>query len=540
MKHLLIILSNLIILLINVPFSSAQAKPASRPNIVVIFADDMGYSDLGCFGGEISTPNIDQLAVHGVRLTDFHNQARCCPSRAVLMTGRYPHQVGVGAMIDGYDKWIRDEANSAAYQDHLSTDSPTVAELLRGAGYHTIMCGKWHLGAKPDEWPCTRGFDRSFVLIPGAMNYYGGETTGPRTPMALDDKPFVPPHDGFYSTDEFTNHAIEFLKEAKKDQPFFLYMAYNAPHWPLQAPEDEIAKYKGKYDGGWQAIREKRFAKMVELGIVSKDNGMSPMDRGVKVKPWNELTADQRKEWATRMEVYAAQITREDENVGRLLAALKANGQMDNTLVLFISDNGGAAEDPHRGVPGAPLGTRDSFWGYARPWATVSNTPWRYHKTTAYEGGTSTPFIAYWPGVIPAAAEGTMVRQPGHLLDLLPTFLDLAGAKYPTTESRHLEGEDILPMIEGKPGNPDRTYCWEHEGHRAIRKGNWKLVMLPNSADGWELYDLSKDRIESHDLAAEYPEKAKELQAEYDAWAKRCGVVPWKKIEAERDAKKGK
>jgi arylsulfatase len=508
----------------------------SRPNIVLILADDMGYSDLGCWGSEIATPNIDKLAAGGVRFTQFYNQARCCPSRAALLTGRYPHQVGIGAMIDRYAKWIRDAANSPAYQDHLSTASPTMAELLRAAGYHTMMCGKWHLGDRPSEWPVKRGFDRSFVLIPGAMNYYGGETTGPRTPMALDDQKFVPPHDGFYSTDAFTDHAIQFLDEVKgKGQPFFLYMAYNAPHWPLQAPPEEIEKYKGKYDAGWQAIREKRHQHMLELGILPPGTPMAPMDRG-KQKPWKQLTDDQRKEWALRMEIYAAQITREDENVGRLMDKLKELGVADDTLVVFVSDNGGAAEDPHRGKPGAPLGTRDSFWGYARPWATVSNTPWRLHKTTAYEGGISAPAIACWPAGIPQSAHGTMVREPAHLIDLLPTFLQLAGATYPATDQRHLEGQSILPMIEGKPGNPDRTYCWEHEGNRAIRKGKWKLVMLGSSKDGWELYDLGADRTESHDLAAEKPEVVRELSAEYDEWAQRCGVVPWPKILRSRDA----
>lgn len=516
---------------------AAQSTQPSRPNIVVILADDMGYSDLGCYGGEISTPNIDRLASNGVRFTQFYNEQRCCPSRAVFMTGRYPHQVGIGAMIDAYDKWIRDEANSSAYQDHLSTDSPTIAELLRAAGYHTMMCGKWHLGSRPAEWPCRRGFDRSFVLIPGAMNYYGGETVGPRTPMALDDQRFVPPHDGFYSTDAFTDYAVKFLDEAKPmNKPFFLYLAYNAPHWPLQAPQEDIDKYIGAYDGGWQATRVRRFDRMVELGVQPKSTGMAPMDRG-KAKPWPRLSPDARKEWALRMSIYAAQVTHMDRDIGRLLAELNRLGVAQNTLVVFLSDNGGAAEDPHRGKPGAKLGTRDSFWGYARPWATVSNTPWRYHKTSAYEGGTSTPFIAYWPDGIPSAAHGKFVREPAHLLDLLPTFLELADASYPSTPTRHPEGQSILPMIQGQPGNPNRTFFWEHEGNRAIRKGNWKLVMLPNSPDGWELYDMNTDRIEQHNVAADHPDLVRDLTADYDAWAKRCHVMPWTGKPATQPAK---
>jgi arylsulfatase len=507
--------------------SAQEKKSAARPNIVVILADDLGYSDLGCYGSEIPTPNIDKLAQQGVRFTQFYNQARCCPSRAALMTGRYPHQVGVGAMIDGYAKWIRDAADRPSYQDHLSKDSPTVAELLRTAGYRTMMCGKWHLGDRPEEWPVARGFDRSFALIPGAMNYFGGDTTGPRSPMVLDGEKFTPPHDGFYSTDAFADRAIDFLREAK-DKPFFLYMAYNAPHWPLQAPPAEIEKHRGKYDAGWQSIREARFKRMRELKIVDENTQMAPMDRG-EAKPWGELSADKRTEWSRRMEIYAAMVSIMDANVGRLVAELDKLGVANDTLFLFVSDNGGAAEDPHRGKPDAELGTRDSFWGYARPWATVSNTPWRLHKVTAYEGGISTPMVAHWPGGIPAAANGSLVRSPAHLIDLLPTFAELAGATPPGKP----EGQSIARMIRGEEGNADRTLCWEHEGNRAIRKGNWKLVQLAN-APAWELFDIAKDRAEQHDLAAARPEVVKELSAEYDRWAERCGVVPWSQIEPKR------
>jgi arylsulfatase len=511
-----------------------QAAAGARPNIVLILADDMGYSDLGCYGSEIATPNIDGLAKAGVRFTQFYNQSRCCPSRAALLTGRYPHQVGIGAMIDGYAKWIREAANRPSYTDHLSTESPTLPELLRGAGYRTLMSGKWHLGARPEEWPAKRGFDRSFALIPGAMNYYGGDTKGPRAPMAMDDKAWTPPHDGFFSTDAFADRAIEFVDEAKgQGKPFFLYLAFNAPHWPLQAPAADIEKYKGTYDAGWQAIREKRFARMEELGIVPKGTTMAPMDRGVQ-KPWNQLTEEQRKEWALRMSVYAAQISRLDMNVGRVLKRLEELGVAENTLVLFVSDNGGAAEDPHRGKAGAELGTRDSFWGYARPWASVSNTPWRHHKVTSYEGGISTPAVVRWPGGIPKEAAGKMVREPAHLLDLMPTFLGLAGATYPEAGDRRPEGRDILPMMKGEAGAADRTFCWEHEGNRAVRKGKWKLVMLAGAKAGWELYDVEADRTESKDLAAERPEVLKDLSAEYDRWAARCGVVAWSEIAPKR------
>ena len=517
-----------------------QASQPQRPTIVVILADDLGYSDLGCYGSEIQTPNLDKLAQQGVRFTEFYNSARCCPSRATLMTGLYQHQAGVGAMIDGYAQWIRDAANRPNYGEHLSKDTPTIAELLRAGGYRTMMAGKWHLGYKPGQWPADRGFDRSFTLIPGAMNYWGGESTGPRNQMALDREKFVPPHEGFFATDAFTDGAIEFLGEARekhKDQPFFLYMAYNAPHWPLHARPEEIANQKGRYDAGFQAIREARLKRMKELGILGADAQMAPMDRG-NAPAWDKMSPEQRQEWARRMEIYAAMVVTMDENIGRLMNELTKLGVADDTLVMFISDNGGAAEDPHRGRPGAELGSRDSFWGYARPWATVSNTPWRLYKVTAYEGGTSTPAIAHWPSGIPASANGKLVYGPAHLLDVMPTTLELAGTSYPATGGPKPEGRSIVNMIKGESGTNDRTLCWEHEGNRAIRNGKWKLVAL-FSSDRWELYDIDADRIESNDLASKHPEVVKELSAEYDRWAERCGVVPWSQIEPHRPDKNG-
>lgn len=507
-------------------FTFTSAAADSRPNIVLILGDDLGYSDIGCFGSEISTPNIDRLAKSGVALTQFYNQARCCPTRAALLTGRYPHQVGIGDMIDDYAAAARNAANSSAYQDHLSTNSSTIAELLRAAGYHTMMCGKWHLGKRPEEWPVHRGFDRSFVQIDGAMNYFGGDSKdGPRARMALDDQPYTPPHDGFYSTDAFTDHAIEFLTEHVKGtnaKPFFLYLPYNASHWPLQAPEDEIEKYHGKYDAGWQAIREARLKKMSELGIVPAGQKMSPMDRG-NAKAWNELTDEKRTEWARRMEVYAAQTEHLDRAVGRIIEELKKLGVEKNTLVIFLSDNGGAAEDPNHSENGAQIGSRDSFRGYARPWATVSNTPWKRHKVSAYEGGISTPLIASWPAGIPGAQDGSLIRQPAHVIDLLPTFLEIAGVAKPAVGTNHLEGQSILGMFKGNAHENERTFCWEHEGNRAIRKGKWKLVALPDSE--WELYDIEADRIESNNLAGSHPEIVRDLKAEYERWAARCGVV---------------
>jgi arylsulfatase len=508
-------------------------SPAPRPNFVVILADDLGYSDVSCYGSEIQTPNIDRLAAHGVRFRQFYNNGRCCPSRASLMTGLYPHQVGVGAMIDGYAKWIRDAANRPSYDDHLSADAPTIAELLRAAGYRTLMCGKWHLGDRPEEWPVRRGFDRSFALIPGAMNYWGGESDGPRAAMALDDKPFTPPHDGFFATDAFTDHAVEFLAKSREhDKPFFLYLAYNAPHWPLHAPRADIKKHRGKYDAPWQRVREARFKRMVDVGVIDQSVDMAPMDRG-HVKTWGKLANAEKQEWARRMEIFAAQVTRMDDNIGRVLAEIDRLGATDNTLVMVLSDNGGAPEDPHRGRPGAELGSRDSFWGYARPWATVSCTPWRGHKVTAYEGGVSGPAVVRWPAGIPTEEQGTFVDGPAHLIDVAPTFLELAGA----AETPHFEGRSIASMIKGRSAPDDRTLFWEHEGNRAVHRGRWKLVELAGSTSGWELYDLAADRSEQHNLAGERTDLVAELAAEHDRWADRCGVVPWSEIAPHRPKK---
>ncbi|MDB5327601.1 MAG: arylsulfatase family protein, partial [Phycisphaerales bacterium] len=487
-----------------------------------------GYSDLGCFGSEISTPNIDSLAKDGVAFTQFYNQSRCCPTRAALLTGRWPHQVGIGEMIDGYAKGAREKANSPAYDDHLSIASPTIPELLRPAGYTTLMSGKWHLGYRWAEWPFSRGFDHSFVLVGGATNYFGGMTDGPRALMATDDQVFVPPHDGFYTTDAFTDHAVSMIDDAAKAPatPFFLYLAYNAPHWPLQAPDADIAKYAGVYDKGFEPIRQARFVSMVEKGIVPAGSPMAPPDRG-RAREWEQMPDVNRQIWIRRMQVYAAQIDHLDQQVGRVLAELKKLGIADNTLVVFLSDNGGAAEDPNSGKAGAIIGTRDSFRGYDRPWASVSNTPWRLHKTTSYEGGISTPLLARWPSGIPANLNGTLIRSSGHVVDLLPTILDVGQATY-ATKAKDIspEGRSLLPVLQGKPDTAQHPYFWEHEGNRAVRDGQWKLVMLNNDQAGWHLYDINADRVESHDVAAEHSDVAKRLAGEYDAWATRVGVQP--------------
>jgi arylsulfatase len=514
--------------------ASADVAPASaakqnRPNIVLILADDLGYADLGCYGSEIATPNLDALAQQGLRFTHFYNAGRCCPSRASLLTGLYPHQAGVGCMIDGYAQARRDQLNSRAYQDHLSTSTVTIAEVLRTAGYRTLMTGKWHLGYRPTEWPVRRGFDRSLVQIDGAMNYFGlgiQHTPGQTPPMALNDQLYVPPRDGFYSTDSYTTHAAEWIAESARDgKPFFLYLAYSAPHWPLHAPAEDIAKYRGKYRDGWEVTRRARHRRQLELGVVEKGWGMAPPDRGA-VKPWDQLTQDQRDEWDLKMAVYAAQVERMDKGIGRILDELRRTGQQENTLIVFVSDNGGAAENPNKSAPGAETGTRDSYVGYARPWATVSNTPLRLHKQRMHEGGISTPAIIHWPGRI--TSPGSITREVAHIVDLMPTVLELSDATYPAERDGRLipqpEGVSLTPVLSANP-LPERLLYWEHEGHRAVRKDNWKLVALHGRP--WELYDLAIDRTESNDLAAKFPDRVAELETHYRTWAARCGVLPW-------------
>ena len=373
-----------------------------------------------------------------------------------------------------------------------------------------------------------RGFDRSLVQIDGAMNYFGpGVQHQPdrRPPMALDDRPYVPPDEGFFSTDAYSDRAAEWVREAAgAGTPFFLYLAYNAPHWPLHAPDADVAKHRGKYRAGWQAVRRERHRRQLELGVADARWGMAPPDRG-RFAPWDQQTDAERDEWDLKMAVYASQIERMDAGIGRVLDAVRRAGAERDTLVLFLSDNGGAAENPNRSKPGATTGTRDSYVGYARPWATVSNTPLRLHKQRVHEGGISSPAIAYWPGRI--AARGSITPQVGHIIDVMATCVEVAGATYPpgrATPATPPEGTSLTPVFAGNE-LPERALFWEHEGSRAVRRGNWKLVSVPGGK--WELYDVVADRAELTDLAAQHPDRVARLEAEYVAWADRCGVLPW-------------
>jgi arylsulfatase A-like enzyme len=499
------------------------AGPADRPNIVLIMADDMGYSDIGCYGGEISTPNLDRLAARGLRFSQFYNAARCCPTRASLLTGLYPHQAGIGDMVGnkGYP----------AYQGYLNDACVTIAEALKPAGYHTLMAGKWHVGERRPHWPTDRGFDRYFGLISGAANYFDISKTkakGVTRQMAFDDQPYQPPKDGFYMTDAFTDHAVQFLDEHGRDeQPFFLYLAYTAPHWPLHALPEDVAKYRGKYLQGWDALRDERYARMVQMGLLSGKWPLSPRDPANQ--PWDQ---EKDKELMDlKMAVYAAQIERMDRGIGRVLDKVRQLGKEDNTLVLFLADNGGCHEGGPRGFDnrgnGLPPGGVDSYMSYGQSWANASNTPFRRYKHWVHEGGISTPLVACWPGV--GQNEGRITPEVGHIVDIMATCLDAAGIGYPTTHQGHavtpLEGRSLLPVLTGGRRRGHPALYWEHEGNRAVRQGKWKLVATAGGP--WELYDLEADRTELNNLAAAHPEKVAELAARYADWAERCGVLPW-------------
>ncbi|MFQ6131992.1 MAG: arylsulfatase [Armatimonadota bacterium] len=497
------------------PGASAQA--AQRPNIILIMADDMGFSDIGCYGSEIATPNLDRLAQEGVRFTHFYNVARCCPTRASLLTGLYPHQAGVGHMVGD-----RSEEMGPAYQGYLNDSCVTIAEALKPAGYNTLMSGKWHVGENRPHWPCDRGFDRYYGLISGASNYF--KLDGHRK-MARDNEPLTPDEEGFYITDDFTDAAVGFIEEyGRRPEPFFLYLAYTAPHWPLHAYPEDIEKYRGRYIGGWDALRRERHARMIEMGLVDPKWPLTPRDP--RAPAWEDA---EHKEWFDmRMAVYAAQIDRMDQCLGRVMAKLAEIGAADNTLVMFLADNGGCAEELKGNKPEIMPGPKETFMSYGLPWANASNTPFRRYKHWVHEGGIATPFIAHWPGVI---EPGGMTNQVGHLIDIMATCLDLAGADYPEEHNGKpitpLEGQSLLPIFQGQQRDGHQVIYWEHEGNRAVLQGRWKLVS--QHPRDFELFDLEADRTELNDLARDKPGKVQELSALYDQWAARCGVSPWGK-----------
>ena len=545
--------------------SSLAQTPANgrkRANVVLIMADDMGYSDIGCYGGEIRTPNLDRLAAGGLRFTQFYNTARCCPTRAALMTGLYQHQAGVGHMMSdkGYD----------GYRGDLNNRCVTIAEVLKQAGYSTYMSGKWHVTKhrRPEgpkyNWPRQRGFDRFFGTIHGAGSFYD--------PCSLtrDNTQIPPDSDDFYYTNAISDNAAKFISEHKSQSgngPFFLYVAYTSPHWPMHALPQDIARYKGRYDQGWDVLRAERHKRMIEMGIVKGNWKIT--DRDSRVPPWEDA---KNKEWhCRRMEVYAAMVDCMDQGIGRIVSALKKTGSFDNTLVLFLADNGGCAEeygsrgpikpDPSKEVVLKPMarnelqydmqpkvtrdgrpvrtgegvmpGPADTYIAYGRAWANASNTPFRLYKHWVHEGGIATPLIAHWPSTV--KARGELRHRPGHLIDIMATCIDVAGTDYPSECKGHqiipLEGKSLLPALDNRPIEREALY-WEHEGNRAVRKGKWKLVS--KYPGRWELYDIEADRTELNNLADKHPEIAGRLVDMYNAWAKRSNVKPWGEFQKKR------
>ena len=541
MKHVLW----LFIALLAAPGAALLAADDARPNIVVMLADDMGWSDLGCYGGEIETPHLDALAEGGVRFTQFYNTARCCPTRAALLTGLYQHQAGIGHM-NGND-------GVPSYQGYLNDRCLTLAEALRPAGYTTLMVGKWHVGGAPGRWPLDRGFDRYWGTPAGGGVYFKDALEIRNEVFFVNGAERIELPDDLYVTDTFTNRAIEFIEEAvtQTRKPFFLYFAHIAPHWPLQAKKEDIAKYEGRYDEGWDAVRQGRFARQQVMGLVPEGTLLSRRDP--QAKAWSEMPQGARDDLAHRMAVYAAQIDCIDQNVGRLVAKLKELGQFENTLILFLSDNGCSAEGGpggfSRGKPGAAIGTGLSYASLGLEWANAADTPLREFKRDTHEGGIATPLIGHWPARMRAerpsqTTGGRLVHEPGHVIDIMPTLLDIAGAAYPA----EVRGNPLLPL-EGRSLRPHltvdaaarpaadspRPLFWEHEGNKAVRLGDWKVVARGRGA--WELYNLLGDRTETRNLAAEQPEKTKELAALWNAWAQRCGVLEWDDLQKRRQGR---
>ena len=519
--------------------SAAQlAARGPQPNIVLIMADDLGFSDLGCYGSEILTPNLDRLAKDGLRFTQFYNCARCCPTRAALLTGLYPHQAGVGHMMDDYGR------EHPGYRGNLSTDCVTIAQVLQTAGYQTMICGKWHVTRLVDRegpkynWPLQRGFEKFYGTIHGGGSYFDPPT------LTRDDGFVRPLGADYYYTDAISQQAAEYIEQAAAvKKPFFLYVAYTAPHWPLHAPPEVIARYRGRYANGWDALREERHKRMIALRIVKAQWPLTPRDPRVRAWQQNPYKAWQQR----RMEVYAAQIDVMDRGIGRIMEKLRQLGAEQNTLVMFLADNGGCAEEiasSSKGLsisektrggravqvgndPNVMPGGEDTYQSYGIAWANASNTPFRLYKHWVHEGGIATPLVVRWPAVI--ARGGELTDQPGHVVDIMPTCLAAAKVPYPTVYRASplppLAGQSLLPVFQGLPRQWGPIF-WEHEGNRAVRDGKWKLVSrFPGS---WELYDLEVDRTEMNDLAAKFPVVVQDLSRQYEAWAKRSNVEPWK------------
>jgi arylsulfatase A-like enzyme len=543
-------------------FSQKSIIGQKKPNIIVILSDDIGYSDIGCFGSEIKTPNIDRMAANGLRFTQFYNTARCSPTRASLLTGLYPHQAGMGHLSS-------ENYKEPGYVDDLSRNAVTMAEVFKQAGYSTYMTGKWHITkdmtatGNKSNWPLQRGFDRYFGTLNGSGSYWDPGTL-------ISNNTFVAPGKGFYYTSAISDTAVKFIIQHPAGKPFFFYVAYTAAHWPLHAPEKETAKYKGVYDKGWDAIREERFTKLKKLGIIDENCVLTK--RGAEIPAWKD---EPMKEWQVRrMEVYAAMIDVMDQGIGKIITALEQKGELENTVIFYMQDNGGCAEPQGsdkltvpltdeqkilrpfsydaissekrpiyardgryvRSGKGVMAGDADTWVAYGEEWANVSNTPYREYKQWVHEGGIASPLVVQWPKGI--SAKGGLSRQLSHLIDIMPTCLEIAGISYPQQFNNNsilpVEGISLVPAFKGK--TIDREFViWEHSANRAIRMGNWKLVakvktqkkFIPADENGWELYDLKNDPSETKNLISQFPEKAKEMADKWEKEALRTKMKPW-------------
>ena len=554
--------------------SSHAQEQKKRPNILLILADDLGYSDLGCYGGEIQTPNLDALAEDGLRFTQMYNSARCCPTRASLLTGLYPHQTGIGSFVGNHPD------RPHGYRGTLQSNVVTVAEVLKEAGYRTFMTGKWHVN---DPVPTKQGFEEFYGFTHG----YAVNSWDPKMLIRLpEERPDPEYKEGeYFATGAFTDYALKFIQQAQNTtpgSPWFTYVAYQAPHFPLQAPEKDIEKYEGIYQAGWDKLREQRMTRMKKLGVVDEPTRLSPRssipipnmakEHGVpgdlkNNPPWKLIPEDRQQDLARRMAVYAGMVDNMDQNIGRLVDYLEESGQINNTLIVFLSDNGACAEwGPYGfdlpeerlttnrrgqgiggGTPGLPsvlhkgekleqLGGPGTGMAYGSGWANLCNTPWSEYKQYTHEGGVATPMIVHWPEGIPRNREGSFEPQTGFVFDVTATCIDAANAVYPTRYEGNtiipLEGRSMIPVFNGNKLS-ERVYVYEHFGNAAIRKGDWKLVgkdVLNENGlvedPGWELYNIRKDRTEINDLSGRYPEKVKQLERLFLEEAFNVDVLP--------------
>ncbi len=526
-----------------------------RPNIILIMADDLGYSDLGCYGGEINTPNLDGLAAKGMRFTQFYNVSRCCPTRAALLTGMYNHAAGIGAMTTRQDE--------EAYKGHIGENTVTIAEVLKQAGYRTAMAGKWHVSntltqdnpneqlkwlnhqsehplfSPIEQYPTRRGFEKFYGTIWGVIDFFD--------PFSLVEgtEPVRQVPENYYHTDAINDRAAAYVKEfSGGEEPFFIYVAHNAPHWPLQALPEDIAKYENTYKKGWEATRKARYERMAKLGLIDTTvTRLSP--RHPAELKWED-NPDQ--EWDARaMAVHAAMVDRMDQGIGRILKTLEETGELENTMILFLSDNGASAEHSERYGPGfdRPSETRSgeaisyakdksvmpgpqsSFFSIGPAWANVANTPYRLWKSQSLEGGVRTPMIASWPAGI--KNKGSNTPYVGHVMDFMSTFIELAGTTYPSTyegnEIKPSQGESFASVLTGGSSAGHQLLFNEHEGNRYVREKEWKLVMAKPDRQ-WRLYNMIDDPAELNDLSGRYPDKVKTLSGQWETWATQHHVLP--------------